>query len=154
MSIILRHPLGSDWAAILEVANLSAPWADNTEWLERRKTFAGYLRHHYVAVETDLDRVIGYGAIEGEQTQGRFRIFVVTRPELLPTVGDQIYRQLDLDLSELNAEVAWAREESRDPLIDFFREHGIHETARFHHDEREIVIMEKTMHESTQEREL
>lgn len=145
MSIVLRIPLEVDWAAILESANVSAPWADNTEWFERRKQFAGFPRRHYVAEDTETHRVIGYGAIEGEETQGKFRIFVVMSADLLPTAGEQMYRQLEMDLLDLNAEIVWAREESRDSLLNFFSEHGIHEKRRFNHNAMEIVVMEKIL---------
>jgi L-amino acid N-acyltransferase YncA len=152
MTVILRAPLESDWDAILEAANASAPWADNSEWFERRKAFVDFSRRHYVVENIESDRVIGYGAIEGEKTQGKFRIFVVMSPDLLPTIGEQMYRQLEMDLLDLNAEIVWAREAARDPLLVFFRDHGFNETLRFHHDQMEIVVMEKTVYNITQER--
>jgi hypothetical protein len=154
MSIILRNPLESDWEAILEAANTSAPWADNTEWFERRKAFAGFPRRHYVAEDTKTQRVIGYGGVEGEETEGKFRIFVVMNANLLATVGAQIYRQLETDLDDLKAKLVWAREESKDPLVDFFRRQGILEKHRFHHNELEIVVMEKILHNETLESEI
>ena len=153
MGVILRIPLESDWTAIHEAADASAPWADNTEWLERRKQFLGFPRRHYVAENTETHRVIGYGAIEGEETQGKFRIFVVMSPDLLSTVGEQIYRRLKADLLDLNAEIVWAREESRDRLLDFFGKQGIQEKHRFHDNEMEIVVMEKVLRNETRESE-
>ena len=136
MQIKLRKAVETDWPTILDAANAAVPWTprENQEWLGNRMRFdqTGYPRRHYVAEDTARGKVIGYGAIEGGQEPGYFRIFIVMAPDLLTGgVGDLIYNQLIADLTALHATVAWASEYARDhALLSFLTAHGFTETRR------------------------
>ncbi len=152
MQIKLRKAVETDWPAIREVANAASPWSprESQEWLSNRLRFdqTGYTRRHYVALDTTTGNVIGYGAVEGGQEAGRYRIFVVMSPDLLTTVGDLIYNQLLTDLSTLHARAIWAREYARDTaLLDFLARYGFHETQRFplQGSGEEAVVMERKL---------
>lgn len=151
MQIKLRKAVETDWPAILEVVNAALPWTprDNQEWLSNRMRFdqTGYVRRHYVALNTAKGNVIGYGAVEGEQEPGRYRIFVVMSLDLLTSgAGDLLYDQLMADLSILHASSVWMREYARaDALLGFLSRHGFSETRRFSlpGSGAEVVVMEK-----------
>jgi L-amino acid N-acyltransferase YncA len=153
MQIKLRKAVETDWPAILEVANAAVPESprENQQWLSNRMRFdqTGYIRRHYVALEAATGKVIGYGAIEGGQEAGRYRIFVVTSPDQLAIgAGDLLYNQLIADLSTLNASAIWARESARDALLlNFLSQHGFHETGRFQLPDGgvEVVVMERKL---------
>jgi hypothetical protein len=135
MNAILREALPSDWPAILAVANVALPFAekDNEEWLSNRQKFdaSHFVRRHYVAEDSATGQVVAYGAVEEGPQPGQFRVFVVMEPGFLPGLGPQVYTRLDADLNELQPQWIWAREEARDPLVDFLKEYGFEEGTRF-----------------------
>ncbi len=153
MQIKLRKAVETDWPAILEVANASVPESprENQQWLSNRMRFdqTGYTRRHYVALDAATGKVIGYGAVEGGQETGRYRLFIVMPPDRLTTdAGDLLYNQLIADLSALRASSIWAREAARDTaLLSFLSQHGFQETSRFPLPDGgvEVVVMERKL---------
>jgi hypothetical protein len=152
MKIELREPQSKDWPAILAAANASLPWQTdgNQQWLQFRMQFDSvkFPRRHYVAVDSSSGKIVGYGSIEGGETPGRFRVFVVMDAQLLADVGEIIYQRLRNDLSELNAEHAWVREEVRDvKLLAFFENHGFMRSNQYRTPGGlEIVLLEQKLH--------
>lgn len=153
MQIKLRKAVETDWPAILEVANAAVPGLprENQQWLSNRMRFdqTGYTRRHYVALDAATGDIIGYGAVEGGQEAGRYRLFIVMSPDLLVAgAGDPLYNQLIADLSTLHASSIWARESARDTaLLSFLSQHGFHETGRFQLPDGgvEVVVMERKL---------
>lgn len=150
MQIKLRKAVETDWPAILEAANAALPGSprENQEWLSNRMRFdqTGYVRRHYVALDAATGHVIGYGAVEGGQESGRYRLFVVISPDQFTTgAGDLLYDQLISDLSTLHASAIWAHESTRDAtLLSFLSRHGFSETRRVPlTDGAETVVMER-----------
>lgn len=90
-------------------------------------------------------QIAGYAAVDGAATSGRFRLFLVTGPELLRGgLGQLLYEQLARDLRELQAATVWAREEARDTaLLGFLLERGFAETQRFTVRGVEMVLLEQ-----------
>lgn len=153
MQIKLRKAVETDWPAILEVANAVMPESprENQEWLSNRMRFdqTGYTRRHYVALDAATGKVIGYGAVEGGQETGRYRLFIVMPADLLAIgAGDLLYNQLIVDLSTLHASSIWARESAHDAaMLSFLSQHGFQETSRFPlpNGGVEAVVMEKQL---------
>jgi L-amino acid N-acyltransferase YncA len=150
MQVTLRQPQAADWPGIHQVAKDALPWAEdgNAEWLTNRQRFEqlGHSRRHCVAEDAE-GRIVGYTAVEGEAQPGRFRVFLVTGPELLHgDLGSLLYEQLDRDLRAVEARVAWAREEARDTaLLGFLQERGFAEEQRFTIAGLEMVLLEKRL---------
>jgi L-amino acid N-acyltransferase YncA len=135
MKARIRTAAASDWPAILQVANQAVPdaAAENLEWWENRQSFETRQRRrrHYVAQEPGTSQIVGYGAVEEGPEPGQFRVFVVMDRALLASgIADAIYARLEADLCDLGAEVAWVREEARDPVVGFFQVRGLQERAR------------------------
>jgi N-acetylglutamate synthase-like GNAT family acetyltransferase len=132
--IVLREPREADWDAILTAADAAIPFdpAMNREWLRNRKCFEGTggVRRHYVAV--DAGTTVGYGAVEVRATRNRTgRLFVVTAPSLLTTVGTALFDQVLADARALELETVWLREYADDAaLLGFLSERDFRETAR------------------------
>jgi N-acetylglutamate synthase-like GNAT family acetyltransferase len=147
----LRTPTDDDWPGILRVAHEAAPWAGeaNEIWLANRRGFdrARIGGSHYVAEEGD--RVVGYGAIEGDRTGG-WRVFVVMAPDRLGDgTGDLVLDRLTADLRERQARVVWMREEARDEALKAFAaQRGFVETQRVEVEGIEIVLLERTLTDS------
>jgi GNAT superfamily N-acetyltransferase len=151
MGYSLRELRKSDWPAVSRAADAALPneHAMNREWLAARQNFPSDRceRKHYV-VEADGDGVIGYGAIEGGEQVGRFRMFVVMDSGLLDAgPADLLFDMLLRDLAALRAKTAWTRELAYDlPLHAFFRRRGFTETHRFRTNHgNEVVMMEMLM---------
>jgi hypothetical protein len=74
--------------------------------------------------------VLGYGAVESDE-RGEYRVFVVTTPQCLSTVGDALYcRALDV-LKEAGATRVWFSEYASDTsLLEFARYRGFSEVVR------------------------
>lgn len=131
----LRVPVQQDWPAIFEVAMQAVPDAEeeNREWWENRKAIdeQDRQRRHYV-VEDEKGDIVGYGAVEEGPEEGLFRMFVVASPERVKRgLGDIVYSHLISDLDQLGARIAWIREETRDPIVAYFRDKGFEERTRF-----------------------
>ena len=136
MKAEIRAATPSDWSSILKVADHALPDAEeeNREWWQNRQRFdtLRFRRRHHVAQDPGTGQIIGYSAVEEGPEQGQFRLFAVMDPALLAAgLGDTIYAQLEADLCELEAEEAWVREETRDPVVEFFQARGFQERARF-----------------------
>jgi hypothetical protein len=132
---LLRDVRGEDWPAILEVANASvahlASAGTQEEWLHNRRHFdsAQGTQHQYVAEDPVSGAVLGYGAIESSP---EFRLFVVTLPEYLPTVGELLYERALALLAESSAVRVWFTEYADDrTLVSFARAHGFGDARNF-----------------------
>jgi hypothetical protein len=71
-------------------------------------------------------------------------MFVVASPErLASSIGDIVHAWLMRDLTELDAQAVWLREEASDiPIAAFASKHGFVATQRFTFDGVEIVVRE------------
>lgn len=123
-----------DYPAILQVADAAVPFdpQGNRGWLRSRQAFdeTVHARRHYV-LEYD-GQIVGYGGLE-EQGGGphRYRLYVVTAPERLESVGRALFERLRQAAIPLGARTLWVREYARDEaLLDFFGERGFAETGR------------------------
>jgi len=98
-----------DWPAVLAVANQSVahiPGAGpQDEWLCNRGTFDPSKGVQQQIVAEASGSAVGYGALESrDPAEPRaFRLFVVTAPRLLDTVGQHLYGELLSRLSALRA---------------------------------------------------
>jgi hypothetical protein len=138
----IRPATSADWPEILVVADQVHPFSneDNREWWYERQHFEtrDYRRRHYVveappAIASRAGKapaLMAYGSIEEGPEDNHYRVFLVMAPELIPTLGEQLYMLLVKDLSELHAEVAWAREETVNPVLDFYRKKGFIDQLR------------------------
>ncbi len=132
--IDLRPPTEADWAAILAAADAAIPFdpAMNRVWLRNRQEFdAGRRpRRHYVAAVDGV--VLGYGAVELEAPRARAaRIFVVTDPDRLSSLGEVLLERLVVDARALSVETLWMREYVADEaLLAFVQDRGFSETRR------------------------
>lgn len=126
----------TDWPAILRLANAAVehvPGAGSQEaWLNNRRHFdltTGV--QHQCIVELQDSSLVGYGAVESDGT-GEFRLFLVTEPHHLTSVGERLYSYgLDV-LRELRARTVWFTEYAADaPLLAFALDRGFQEARRF-----------------------
>lgn len=120
----ISAPAEADWAAILAVANASAPskTADNPAWIENRRAFAGR-KHHFVARGAS-NAIVGFAAVEHSGDR-RWRVFVVVAPPDLGTVGHALYQRLESALEDETVDALWACEEPADvELIAFLEARG------------------------------
>jgi hypothetical protein len=130
----LRPPTDADWDDVLAAADAAVPFdpATNRQWLQNRRAFdaTGGTRRHYVAVV--VGRTLGYGAVELRAPGARAaRLFVVTAPALLPSVGAVLHDRLIADARALGATILWLREYAADAsLLAFLRARGFAETNR------------------------
>jgi len=101
------------------------------EWLHNRRHFdtAHGTQVQFAAEDPESGALLGYGAIEAAP---EFRLFVVTLPELLPTVGELLYERGVALLREAGAPRVWFTEYSADrTLLSFARAHGFGDARRF-----------------------
>ncbi len=135
MALRVREPTDADWVAIHAVANeavLDAPDGNST-WLQARRGFdeGARKRRHYVAEDGD-GRIVAYGAVEQGGDAGRYRLFLVMRPDRLEDgTGDALFDALLRDLGSLGAEIAWMREQADDQVLLFALARGFSETGRY-----------------------
>jgi hypothetical protein len=134
-SAFLRDVGTADWPAILELANGSVAHLPSAgpqdEWLRNRRHFdsASGTQRHYVAEHPETGALLGYGAVESSP---EFRLFVVTLPEHLPTVGELLYERALALLGESNAARVWFTEYASDRiLLSFARAHGFGDARSF-----------------------
>lgn len=142
------HP--SDWPAVFAAAMAAIPdaEAENRDWLANRQAIAaGETRHHHCVVEDETGAAIGFGAVEEGPHPGAFRAYIVGAPkDTTGAMGKLLYDHLAERLKEFEAELAWAREEARDPVVPFFEAVGFRETGRFTlPNGREAVVLEKVI---------
>ena len=134
MHFTLREPTPQDWPGILALADLASPWksGDNPDWLENRKQAGtkGAVRFQLLA-ETVPGQPVGYAALEAGDRPGWLRVFLVVAPGQLNTVGEQLYRRLEVECQRIGPTGVWLREEPGDAeLLDFFANQGFIETYR------------------------
>lgn len=132
---VLREVRDDDWPTVFEVANASvahiAGAPTQEEWLHNRRHFDASHgeQRHFVAVDSETDVVLGYGSVE---CSPEFRIFVVTRPEHLPTVGELLYERSLTLLRDAGAARVWFTEYGSDrALLAFARAHGFSNPRSF-----------------------
>jgi hypothetical protein len=136
ISYLVRPIQKKDWPEVLDAANASAPWAigQNINWLKNRQEFdeTTWHRRHYVLLDLNSDKVIGYGGVEEGPLPEMFRVFVVMDPTHLNSDGgSQLFEQLLTDLLDLKASEAWIREDAGDKqLLEFFARKHFLETSR------------------------
>jgi hypothetical protein len=119
---------------------------ENREWLGYRQAVAaGESRHHHCVVENETGAVIGFGAVEEGPRPGAFRVYIVGSPEeTTGAMGILLHEYLSEWLDGFGADMAWVREEVRDPVVPFFESVGFKETGRFTlPNGREAVVLEK-----------
>ncbi len=121
-SLHRRDIVDSDWAAILELANASvahvAGAGTQEEWYENRRGFDAEkgTQHHYVLEDTERGEIAGYGGVE-KSPHGEFRFFIVTLPQRLDTVGEQLFQENMKIARELGAERVWFTEYADDAVL-------------------------------------
>ena len=152
-NIRLRAVRDADWPSILAIANQSV--ADvrgagtQEEWLGNRKKFDDTkgLREHFVAEESG--EIVGYGSIESAANAGEFRMFIVTAPKNLSSVGDLLYRYASEALSKAGARLVRLREYANDrTLREFAEARGFVERERFYiEDAIEIITLIKHLND-------
>lgn len=135
--VIFRDPREDDWPGILNIANASVAAVEGAgtqeEWLENRKTFTGNgIQHHFVC--TDAGQLLGYGSAENasDAQADSYRLFVVTQPETLHSIGEAIFDELVRILPKFRAQRSWFVEYANDSsLTGFLKDHGYEESRRF-----------------------
>jgi hypothetical protein len=145
--ITFRAPRDEDWETVLALANRSVGDVDvappQDEWLANRRAFAkGGEQHHFVAVIGAT--VVGYGALEHapEAAPGSYRLFVVTAPAELDSVGVRIFERETTLLEELGATASWFVEYVDDRrLNEFIRARGYTEARRISHEGVPLVVL-------------
>jgi len=118
-----------DWPRVKELADMSVadvPGAGpQDDWLTNRKQFTTLgEQQHFVCV--DDDRIVGYGSLERatDAPAGHCRMFLVTAPEHLDSVGPFIFEELQELASRRNISRSCFVENSEHPLLDFLRKRG------------------------------
>ena len=146
--LCIRELREGDWPAVLDLANQSvahiAGAGPQDEWLRNRRSFDPSRGIQYQVIAEASGNPVGYGALESQspaQPQS-FRLFVVTPPRLLATVGEHLYGKLHSRLGELSAAEAWFREYASDAsFIEFVRRRGFSERKRFVLQGTELIIL-------------
>ena len=133
----LRPIREADWPAILDLANQSVahiPSAGSQEaWHDNRRHFDAKTgtQRQVVAEDPQSGALLGYGAVEST-LEGEFRLFLVTPPGYLSSVGELLYRRGVELLRDLGARRVWFTEYAADePLLSFACAHGFQEFRRF-----------------------
>jgi GNAT superfamily N-acetyltransferase len=121
--------------AVLAVAQAAIPYdaEGNQRWLRARMQVDEQrcLRRHYIAVDSDSQEVVGYGAIEQQgPDRTRLRLYLLAYPGYLRSgVGRALYTRLMSDVETLRVTSLWMREYQQDnELLDFMQEHGFVQT--------------------------
>lgn len=144
-----RAPEETDWSSILALAERSVadvPGAPpQNEWLTNRQGFAAVgEQHHFVVCRAGA--MVGYGAVEHapDAPAGAYRMFVVTAPDDLPTVGLAIYTRAGEILDDVRASASWFVEYSDAArLNEFISARGYTATRRFRHGGADLVVLSK-----------
>jgi ribosomal protein S18 acetylase RimI-like enzyme len=135
MAFELRSFRASDSSAVLAVAHAAIPYdvQGNQRWLRERLQVdeQRWLRRQYV-LEDAAQGVVGYGAIEQQQPDGRdrLRLYEVVYPGYLRSGGGRaLYGRLMQDVEELEVGSLWMREYQQDTaLTGFMQERGFVQT--------------------------
>lgn len=150
-TLVRRAVTASDWPSVLVLANASvvhvAGAGSQEEWYENRRSFDSSrgTQDHYVLVDPELGEIVGYGGVE-TTPNGEFRMFVVTVPELLETVGERLFRE-NVELAKTRgAERIWFTEHAHDTgLVEFAKARDFMELGRIRLDEgvEAITLMKR-----------
>lgn len=151
----LRSVREDDWSSILAVTNQSvanipgAGTQDKRQANRRQFDSARGFREQFVAEASGDGKIVGYGAIESVSAPSdpEFRMFIVTAPESLATVGDLLYRSALEALVRAGAKCARFTEYADDhSLLTFTLARGFVEHQRFRIPEgNEIVTFVKDL---------
>jgi N-acetylglutamate synthase-like GNAT family acetyltransferase len=150
-SLKIREPHETDWPAILAVANESVariPGAGpQDEWLRNRRSFdlARGVQQQLIAEASGSP--VGYAALESRDPAKprSFRLFVVCAPQLLETVGEHLYAELQSRLRKLGATDVWFQEYASDAeFIAFARRRGFSKRGCFAFQGTEIIVLAKS----------
>ncbi|MEE9253367.1 MAG: hypothetical protein V3U43_00380 [Pseudomonadales bacterium] len=146
-----RDVTATDWPRILELANASVshvPGAGTQEeWYENRRSFdsSSGTQDHYVFEDSERGEIVGYGGVE-MTPNGEFRMFIVTLPQLLETVGERLFQE-NLELAKIRgAERVWFTEYVDDTvLVEFAKARDFMELGRIRLDEgvEAITLMKR-----------
>ncbi len=152
--LVFRSTKPEDWPVVLTIANQSiagVPGAGSQdEWLENRRCFAstGGVQRHFVARGAESDRLLAFGSVESDPkaSPSGFRIFVVTAPSELLSVGSQVLEHALTQLRELGAQQAWFIEYAADTsLLSFAQARGFDEVRRFDWRGVELVVLQREL---------
>lgn len=134
MAYEVRPYRDADSSAVLAVADAAIPYDldGNRRWLRERQEVneQQVLRRHHI-VNNDLQGIVGYGAIEQQDTDSqRLRVYLIVYPGYLRSgEGRALYAQLMKDVESLNVTSLWMQEyEQNSELGDFMRERGFMQT--------------------------
>ncbi|MEX0749692.1 MAG: hypothetical protein WD359_02700 [Dehalococcoidia bacterium] len=149
MTVLFRPVAPSDWIQIGRVAHEALPNAadDNREWLDARRSLDELSRRRRQYVVQEDGAVVGYGAIEEDVDDGRWRLFVVMSPERLNGApGNQTFARMLSEARAVGAETLWMREEASDLAIaTFARRHELVETQRYTAGPLPVVVYEREL---------
>jgi hypothetical protein len=150
-SLRIREPGETDWPAILVLANESVAHVTGAgsqdEWLRNRRGFDLSRGVQRQIIADAAGSPVGYAALEcpDPSKSQSFRLFVVCAPQLLETVGEQLYAELQSWLTKRGAADVWIQEYASDAaLIAFARKRGFAERRRFVSGGIEIVALAKS----------
>ncbi len=147
--LVLRPPVGSDWAEIASLADVAvehvADAPGQAEWVANRRAFRGEQMH---LVGTLAGVVVGYCGLERKpgEPSGQYRIFVVTSWADTSDVAEELYRRLEDELMRRRAEVVWLREYAGDAkVLDFVQQRGFEVRERYELGGSEIITLTKEL---------
>jgi N-acetylglutamate synthase-like GNAT family acetyltransferase len=152
---MFEAPASEDWPTILQLANTSVanvpPAGQQDEWLTNRQDFAskpGAVQRHFVARDSESGRVVGYGSLEHDPQApaDAFRLFVVTDPADLESIGNELLEHALSQLDRLGAKTAWFTEYADDTsLLGFARARGFEPVRSFDWRGSELLVLEKKL---------
>lgn len=150
-SLEVREPHETDRPGILAVANESVAGVPGAgpqdEWLRNRRSFDRSRGVQQELVAEASGSLVGYAALESRDPAKprSFRLFVVCAPQLLETVGERLYAELQARLGKLGAAEAWFQEyASGAEFIAFARKRGFSELGRFVLQDIELIVLGKS----------
>lgn len=128
-----REPSERDWRQIKMLADASvadvAGASVQDEWLTNRRGFQSIGEQYHFVVEEEGE-VKGYGSLEHafDAPEGNYRMFVVTAPDDLERVGQQMFEELEEMCTRLGARRSCFVEYSNDErLLGFLKQRGYEE---------------------------
>jgi mycothiol synthase len=135
MALTLRPFMEEYSEAVLAVAQAAIPYdpGGNQRWMRERRQVDGrrFLQRHYVVVDNDEERIVGYGAIEQQGPDARhLRLYLLASPGYLRDgVGRALYTRLMEDAEHLHVVSLWMQEYQQETeLIGFMQERGFVQT--------------------------
>jgi len=103
------------------------------EWCRNRRAFdvSRGVQREYVVEDDETADIVGYGSVEAAGDE-EFRLFVVTPPDRLSSVGALLYTTGIETLRELGARAVTFSEYAADePIVSFAISHGFKESRRW-----------------------